>query len=86
MNNTSPLAGKRVVFTGKMSGGSREEMQAEARRLGATVQTAVGPTTDYLVCGEKVGAVKTARARELGVAVIDEATYRQLLTAHQEGD
>ena len=82
----SPLAGKRVVFTGKMSGGSREEMQAEARRLGATVQTAVGPTTDYLVCGEKVGAVKTARARELGVAVIDEATYRQLLTAHQEGD
>jgi DNA ligase (NAD+) len=81
----SPLAGKRVVFTGKMTGGSREEMQAEARRLGATVQTAVGPTTDYLVCGEKVGAVKTARARELGVAVIDEATYRQLLTAHQEG-
>jgi DNA ligase (NAD+) len=82
----SPLAGKRIVFTGKMTGGSREEMQAEARRRGMVVQTAVGANTDYLVCGEKVGVVKTAKARDLGVAVIDEATYRQLLTAHQKGD
>jgi DNA ligase (NAD+) len=37
----SPVAGKKIVFTGKMSGGSREEMQARARKLGATVQTAV---------------------------------------------
>lgn len=82
----SPLTGKRIVFTGKMTGGSREEMQAEARRLGMVVQTAVGSNTDYLVCGEKVGAVKTAKARALGVAVIDEGAYRQLLTAHLKGE
>ena len=29
---------------------------------------------------------KAAKARDLGVAVIDETTYRQLLTAHQKGD
>ena len=82
----SALAGKRIVFTGKMTGGSREQMQAEARRLGAVVQTAVGANTDYLVCGEKVGAVKTARARDLGVTVLDETTYRQLLTEKAKGD
>ncbi|MEE4609299.1 MAG: BRCT domain-containing protein [Desulfobacteraceae bacterium] len=82
----SALAGRRIVFTGKMTGGSREEMQDEARRLGAEVQTAVGPTTDYLVCGEKVGAVKTAKARALGVAIIDEAAYRQMLEAHNKGE
>ncbi|MDD2605438.1 MAG: BRCT domain-containing protein, partial [Desulfobacteraceae bacterium] len=76
----------RIVFTGKMTGGSREQMQAEARRLGAVVQTAVGANTDYLVCGEKVGAVKTARARDLGVTVLDETTYRQLLTEKAKGD
>ena len=37
----SPIAGKAVVFTGKMVRGSREEMQETARRLGAKVQTAV---------------------------------------------
>ena len=80
-----PLSGKRVVFTGKMTGGSREEMQAEARRLGAVVQTAVGAATDYLVCGEKVGDVKLAKARKLGVTVIDEAGYRDLLDRNGKG-
>jgi DNA ligase (NAD+) len=82
----SAVAGKRIVFTGKMTGGSREEMQAEARRLGAVVQTAVGPGTDYLICGEKVGAVKTAKARELGVAILDEAAYRELLRGGNKGE
>jgi DNA ligase (NAD+) len=79
------FSGKRVVFTGKMAGGSREEMQAEARRLGAVVQTAVGAATDYLICGEKVGDVKLAKARELGVTVIDEAGYRDLLHRNGKG-
>jgi len=82
----SVLAGKRIVFTGKMTGGSREEMQEEARRLGAVVQTAVSQATDYLVCGEKVGAAKTARARALGVAIIDEAAYRQMIKGNKKGN
>ncbi len=81
----SVLSGKRVVFTGKMAGGSREQMQEEARRLGAVVQTAVGATTDYLICGEKVGAVKMDKARALGVTVIDEAAYRELVGQTAKG-
>ncbi len=76
----SPLAGKHVVFTGKMRG-SREDMQEQARALGALVQSAVNAKTDYLVCGENVGAAKTAKARQFGTAVLQEDEYLRLVGA-----
>ena len=75
----SPIAGKGIVFTGKMTKGSREDMQAEARALGARVQTAVSGKTDYLVCGENVGAKKIEKAAKLGVNVLSEAEYRSIV-------
>lgn len=75
----TPVAGKRVVFTGKMQHGSREEMQAAARDLGAVVQSAVGGNTDLLICGEKVGAAKLAKARKLGVKILSETQYLEML-------
>ena len=71
----SPIAGKGIVFTGKMIHGSREAMQAHARALGAKVQTAVTGNTDYLVCGEKVGASKMKKAKKLGVTIFTEDQY-----------
>ena len=79
------FSGKGIVFSGKMAGGSREQMQVEARRRGMVVQSAVSGKTDYLVCGEKVGAAKLKKAHTLGVMVISEAEYRQLLNASPEG-
>ena len=75
----SAIAGKAIIFTGKMRQGSREEMQAAARKLGANVQTAVSGTTDLLVCGEKVGAAKIAKARNLGVTIVSESEYLEML-------
>jgi len=75
----SPIAGKGVVFTGKMQQGSREDMQAQARQLGAMVQTAVSGKTDLLVCGEKVGEKKLDKARNLGVEIISEQEYLALI-------
>ena len=75
----SPVAGKNLVFTGKMQAGSREAMQAEARRLGANVQSAVSGSTDMLICGEKVGATKMEKASRLGVKILSEAEYHQLI-------
>jgi DNA ligase (NAD+) len=71
----SPIAEKGIVFTGKMNHGSRQRMQAHARMLGARVQTAVSGSTDYLVCGENVGAAKIAKAQQLGVAILSESQY-----------
>jgi len=76
----SPIAGKGIVFTGKMIQGSREAMQAEARQLGARVQTAVSGATDYLVRGEKVGASKMNKAAALGVSILTESQYLAMLT------
>ena len=77
--SAGPLAGLGIVFTGKMSQGSREAMQAEARRRGARVQTAVSGKTDLLVCGEKVGASKIKKAEQRGVRIISEAAYLEML-------
>jgi len=73
------LAGKGIVFTGKMVRGSRETMQAEARGLGARVQTAVSGKTDFLVCGQKTGAAKISKAEKLGVAILTEMEYLDML-------
>lgn len=81
----SPLAGKHVVFTGKMRG-SREEMQEEARTLGALVQSAVNAKTDYLVCGENVGAAKLTKARQLGTVVLGEEEYLRLIGAVEQSN
>jgi DNA ligase (NAD+) len=75
----SPITGKNLVFTGKMQGGSREAMQAQARQLGAQVQSAVSGNTDLLICGEKVGAAKIDKASRLGVKILSEAEYDELL-------
>lgn len=75
----SPIAGLTIVFTGKMNQGSREAMQIQARRLGAKVQTAVSAATDLLVCGDKVGRVKMENAARLGVKVISEKQYGELI-------
>ena len=74
-----PFAGKAVVFSGKMQKGSRDEMEAQAMRLGARVQSAVSRATDYLICGEKVGATKRAKAVEWGVQILSEEEYYQRL-------
>ena len=76
----SPVAGKSIVFTGKMIHGTREAMQTQARSLGATVQTAVSGKTDYLVCGENVGAKKINTAKRLGVTILTESQYIAMVT------
>ncbi len=79
-----PLAGEGIVFTGKMENGSREEMEEEARRWGARIQKTVSSKTTYLICGEKVGARKTEKARQLGVLVLNEEEYLKMLTVKNE--
>ncbi len=80
----SPVAGKKIVFTGKMQRGSRDAMKAEAQRLGATVQTAVNKATDLLVCGEKVGQTKLDKAARLGIRRLSEEEYYQLIGHNSE--
>ena len=69
----------KLIFSGKMVFRSRDEMKKNALELGAKVQSSVSGKTDLLVCGEKVGPAKIAKAEKLGVRVISEADYNTLL-------
>ena len=75
----SPIAGWKVVFTGSMQQGNREEMKLQARELGASVQSAVNKKTDLLVVGEKAGS-KLKKAEGLGVQVLTEMDYLRLIS------
>ena len=70
----SPLSGKSVVFTGKLSGLSRAEAKARAQQLGMRVVGAVSKSVDFVVAGEDSGSQRK-RAQELGVEVIDEEEW-----------
>ncbi|PIE68681.1 MAG: DNA ligase [Deltaproteobacteria bacterium] len=78
----SPLTDKGIVFTGKMQQGTRQEMQRIARAQGAKIQTRVSGTTDYLVCGKKVGATKKAQATRLGTTILTEQEFLDMIVKH----
>lgn len=75
----SPIAGKLLVFTGTMTQGSRSEMQANAKKMGAKIGSSVSGKTDYLITGEKVGASKLNSAQAKGVEVLTEQQYLELI-------
>ncbi len=66
------LAGRTFVVTGTLPTMSREQAHELIRRHGGDVAGSVSRRTDFVVAGEAAGS-KLERARELGVAVIDES-------------
>jgi len=73
-----PLAGKTFVFTGSLEGMTRREAAEKVEALGAKSVGSVSKKTDYVVAGGEAGS-KLAKAEKLGVAVLDEEGFEQLL-------
>ncbi|MBC7706054.1 MAG: NAD-dependent DNA ligase LigA [Rhodoferax sp.] len=73
-----PLAGQTFVITGTLPNLSREEAKEMLELAGAKVAASVSKKTSYVVAGTEAGS-KLDKARELGVAVIDEAELKELL-------
>ncbi|MBI1179766.1 MAG: NAD-dependent DNA ligase LigA [Alphaproteobacteria bacterium] len=73
----SPVAGKTLVFTGTLERMSRDEAKARAQSMGAKVAGSVSKKTDLVIAGPGAGS-KLAKARDLGVEVIDEDAWMTL--------
>ena len=76
----SAVSGKTVVFTGKLETMSRDEAKAQAERLGAKAAGSVSPKTDLVVAGPGAGS-KLKKAADLGIKVIDEAEWAEIVKA-----
>ena len=81
---SSPISGKKIVFTGKMESGERDEIVTQAAALGADVDTDVSGNTDILVCGVQTAhnskSSKIRKAKELGTTIMDEKAYLDLIS------
>ena len=73
-----PLSGQEFVITGRMEAFSRQEAEARIKALGGAAKDNVTRQTDYVVAGADPGS-KLARARELGIEILDEKEFIKLL-------
>ena len=74
----SSVTGKTVVFTGKLETMSRDEAKAQAEALGAKAAGPVSAKTNLIVAGPGAGS-KLKKAAELGIKVIDEAQWAEIV-------
>jgi DNA ligase (NAD+) len=73
-----PLTGKTFVLTGTLERLSREAAAEAIQSRGGKVTGSVSKKTDYLVAGADPGS-KLAKAETLGVPILDEAAFRNLV-------
>ena len=78
-HDNAPLKGQSFVVTGTLTDMGREEAEDSLREKGATVTSSVTKNTTALIAGAKPGASKVTKAEKLGIKIISEAEFRELI-------
>ena len=72
------FSGESVVLTGTLTSFKRSEAQKLIEARGGVCQSSVTAKTTLVLAGEEAGS-KLAKAQKLGIKIIDEATFKQML-------
>ena len=78
--DSNPFTGCTIVATGKLENFTRDGINSKIISLGATAGSSVTRKTNYLICGEKPGS-KLAKAKELGIPVLTEQEFLEMIPA-----
>lgn len=79
----SELTGKKIVLTGSLENYSRTEAGELLRGLGGEVVSSVSKNTDLVLAGSEAGS-KLTKAKELGIKIIDEKEFIELLKKYNK--
>ncbi|MDR0598219.1 MAG: NAD-dependent DNA ligase LigA [Treponema sp.] len=79
-SDAQPLRGRSFCFTGELASMKRKEAEEKIKALGGSAKTSVVKDLSFLVTNDPESkSAKNVKARELGVAIIDEARFLELL-------
>ncbi len=78
VRRSDKLSGKTIVVTGTLEGMSRQQVQEAIRRAGGKAASSVSGQTDFVLAGRDAGS-KLEKARKLGVEVIDEKRFMEMI-------
>jgi DNA ligase (NAD+) len=73
------LKGLNFVVSGVFEGFGRDELKNLIKQHGGKVVSSISTKTNYLVAGENMGPAKKEKADSLGITILDESSFRELL-------
>lgn len=77
--HTDRLGGKTFVISGTFTHHSRDEYKALIEQNGGKNTGSISKKTDYVLAGENMGPAKLEKAATLGIPIIDEDTFLQMI-------
>lgn len=78
---TNVLADQKFVISGVFKRISREGLKEKIESLGGTVVSSISAKTSFLVAGEGMGPSKKSKAEKLGILIIDELTFFDMINS-----
>ncbi len=80
------LEGKNIVISGKFIDPTRDELKVLIELHGGKNQSGVSANTDFIVAGENMGPAKLQKAEKLGVKILSESDFIQLIGGESENN
>ena len=77
--NNSLLEDQKFVISGVFKNISREDLREKIESMGGTVVGSISAKTNYVLAGEGIGPSKKVKAEKLGIPIIDESTFLEMI-------